>query len=185
MRNRMLAFITAIIIALAVPAYSFADDAADLLPEAELIHSEMVAAGYENGETAERIAEELLKAEEAENNSSFTPKAASSTTPAAKSINYTMTGNQAADIIGVAETQVGYESSGGNSVYGQWMGINGYAWCAAFVSWCANKAGISSDIVRYQTTADRQWYKDTGTYKKSKYRGGSYTPKTGDLIFFT
>lgn len=185
MRNRILAFVTAIMTAVLIPAYSFAADGSGLSSAADKTHNEMIAAGYENGETAERIAEELNKNSADNNDSSFAPRAASSYTPPAKTVSYSMTGDQAADIVGVAATQVGYESSGGNSVYGQWLGINGYAWCAAFASWCANRAGIPSSIVPYQTTAARDWYKSNGLYKKSKFRGGNYIPKAGDMIFFT
>ena len=51
------------------------------------------------------------------------------------------TGNQVKDIIGVAMTQVGYTESYGTK-YGAWLGNANMAWCAAFISWCASKAGI-------------------------------------------
>ena len=47
------------------------------------------------------------------------------------------------DFIDVAENQVGYEeSSDGTTTYGEWYGLPTGAWCAMFVSWCANEAGI-------------------------------------------
>ena len=73
---------------------------------------------------------------------------------------YTNTGNQRADIVAVAKTQIGYHegslegttnSSNNYTKYNVWNGkIEGgyrYAWCHAFVSWCANQAGIGTDIV--------------------------------------
>ena len=188
MREKILAVLTAVMIVISIPScVSASDMISDSTGETDTdIFSEMIAAGYENGEDPERIRQELDKQENSDSAAGgFTPKASSSYTPPAKTITYTRTGDQAADIVGVALTQVGYESSNGNSVYGEWMGINGSAWCAAFVSWCANRANIPSSIVRYQTTADRDWYKEKGLYKKSKYRGGSYKPKAGDLIFFS
>lgn len=39
--------------------------------------------------------------------------------------------------------------------YGIWYGDNGIPWCAIFVSWCANQAGILGKIVsRYSNCGD-------------------------------
>ncbi len=115
---------------------------------------------------------------------------------------YTNTGNQAADIVGVAETQVGYlegslsgTSAGSNNYtkYGVWYdnnvdsgGFSYSAWCAMFVSWCANQAGIPSSIVYYHAYCPNgvTWFKNQGLFQYSAYRGGSYTPKAGDIIYF-
>ncbi|MBQ9015826.1 MAG: InlB B-repeat-containing protein [Firmicutes bacterium] len=106
--------------------------------------------------------------------------------PALKKITYTATGNQADDIIGFAKTQTGYkEGSNNNTYFGSWYGCNYNPWCAMFVSWCAAKAGVSKSVLPRLATADRSWGKDQGVYHKSKYWGGSYTPKKGDLIYFS
>ena len=42
----------------------------------------------------------------------------------------------ARDEIGVTETRENYVK------YGDWYGMNGQPWCAMFVSWCAEQAGI-------------------------------------------
>ena len=67
--------------------------------------------------------------------------------------------------------------------YGEWYGIQGGAWCATFVSWCAKQAGI------LETTVPRFAYCPYGVnaYRnKGKFysRSGGYTPKPGDTIFF-
>ncbi|WP_286673813.1 peptidoglycan-binding protein [Clostridium sp. ZBS20] len=83
-----------------------------------------------------------------------------------------------------ARGQVGYEESGTNiTKYGQWYGMNGQPWCAMFVSWCANQAGILNSVVpRYASCNEgANWYKNRGRYKT---RGTGYVPKTGDVIFF-
>ena len=56
------------------------------------------------------------------------------------------------------------------------------AWCAMFVSWCANQAGISTNIIpKYASCAlGRQWFESRGQFKYKE----SYTPKAGDIIFF-
>lgn len=92
-------------------------------------------------------------------------------------------GSSAKDIVDVAISQIGYKESGNNNTkYGQYTGTNGLAWCHAFVSWCANQAGISTSIVpkTASTTTGMNWFKSRGLFK---YKG-SYTPKRGDIIYF-
>lgn len=87
------------------------------------------------------------------------------------------------DIVDVAISQIGYsEYGGGKSKYAAWYGMNGAAWCHMFVSWCANKAGVSTSIVpkTASTTYGMNWFKNKGQFK---YKG-KYTPKRGDLIYF-
>ncbi len=112
---------------------------------------------------------------------------------------HTNTGNQIEDLISVATTQIGYTEgntssqtggttggSGNYTKYGKWYGINPGAWCAMFVSWCANQAGISSSIVPKHASCDigMQWFQNNSKWKWSKALGGSYTPKRGDIIYF-
>ncbi len=94
---------------------------------------------------------------------------------------------QADDIISKASGEVGYlETTYSNgsfwSKYGEWYGIPNGAWCAMFVSWCANKAGISTGIVPKFASVGVgvDWFKNKGQWKAR----GSYTPKKGDIIFF-
>ena len=85
---------------------------------------------------------------------------------------------------------------------GDWLGTYSYAWCASFVSWslyqsrCTdqasykyacrfNKGDTSCIWKEYSCTAwVSQLSNYTSYYKKSAYRGGSYTPIYGDIIFF-
>ncbi|MBE6687260.1 MAG: CHAP domain-containing protein [Ruminococcaceae bacterium] len=112
---------------------------------------------------------------------------------------HTNTGNQIEDIIAVATTQLGYKEgnsssqlggttagSGNYTKYGKWYGINPGAWCAMFVSWCANQAGISTSIIPKHASCDvgMNWFKNNGRWQYSKAFGGTYTPKRGDLIYF-
>lgn len=112
------------------------------------------------------------------------------------------TGDQRSDIVAVAKTQVGYleGSLAGTSLvrnnytkYGVWYDNNvaniggSYGeWCAMFVSWCANQAGIPSSIMYYHASCSigiSEW-KSRGVWKASAYWGGSYTPQAGDIIYF-
>ena len=96
--------------------------------------------------------------------------------------------------------------SGGSGNYTEFMkhvyGSNeAWAWCAAFCAWSLHQSQ-STDHVGYNKfyrnhTGEsgyhwceiscpywKQALQFDGLYKNSAYNGGSYTPKTGDLIFF-
>jgi len=95
-----------------------------------------------------------------------------------------LTGNQREDIVNVALSQKGYKKSGG-TVYGAWYdsikGTNyvNQAWCAMFVSWCANQAGIDQNVLTY-----RSYVPDMVSDFKSKgqWHDRNYTPSRGDII---
>lgn len=93
------------------------------------------------------------------------------------------TGYQADDITGVARTQVGYgEGSDGYTKYGDWYGLPYSDWCAMFVSWCANQAGVDSSVFPSFAlcSAGADWFMSQGEFQ---FRG-DYVPKAGDLIFY-
>ena len=110
-----------------------------------------------------------------------------------------LTGNQRTDIVNVAKSQVGYQEGSSNSQlagtsyggknyteYGRWYGLQDM-WCAMFVSWCANTAGVSTSIVpkHCYTPTGLQWFKDRGlAYSRASVAKGNYTPKAGDIIYF-
>ena len=83
------------------------------------------------------------------------------------------------------EADWGYHEDNENNItpYGQWYGLNGNAWCAMFVSWCAHYAGITNTLVpKYSwCPSGVSWYKSRGRYHIS---GNGYVPKIGDIIFF-
>lgn len=104
------------------------------------------------------------------------------------------TNNKAQAIASYAATQVGIgDSKGNNNViyntwfYGRTINSSGYAWCQAFVSYCANQVGVLDTAIPKTASCQTalKWFKNRGQYYKSKYYGGSYTPKTGDLVFYT
>lgn len=106
---------------------------------------------------------------------------------------------QAAAFIAEAEKWVGYleketnteldsfTANAGDENYtkfGAWYGLNGYAWCAMFVSYAAWKAGIPESVVPKQKscTADGvAFFKRIGRWHP---RAG-YMPRPGDLVYFT
>ena len=105
------------------------------------------------------------------------------------------TGNGAEDIVAVALTQLGYmEGSLGGTVqgyndctkYGEWYGLNYHAWCAMFVSWCADQAGIATTVIPKHSRCDdgMKWFKDRGQFCNGEAYGGTYKPKRGDIVYF-
>ncbi len=119
------------------------------------------------------------------------------------------TGNQADDMVSVAQTQIGYmegslegtvQGSNNHTKYGAWYttahaGGDTYftkaPWCAMFVSWCANQAGISTSILPAHASCDigMNWFKNRGQWGWSagwaESQGeNAYQPKKGDIIYF-
>ena len=101
--------------------------------------------------------------------------------------------SQRDNIISIARSETGYHGRPNTFTY--WYGsLSGYAdggynypWCAAFVSWCANQAGISTDIIPKHSscTIGMNWFKDRGLWEDGAYYGGSYTPKAGDIVYYS
>ncbi len=97
---------------------------------------------------------------------------------------YTLTGDGAADIVGIALTQVGYtEGTNNANKYGEYFGNANASWCGYFVAWCAEKAGIPAQVVPRtgSTSGYLSFYQQAGRYQSFS---SGYTPKKGDLIFF-
>lgn len=90
----------------------------------------------------------------------------------------------------IAESQVGYVNgyingeniafpyaqNNGWSKYGSSAGSPISPWCAWFISWCADRAGIDEDLFERSATADINWQDFTNNE--------SYIPKIGDLVYF-
>lgn len=91
---------------------------------------------------------------------------------------FTAGGNQA--IVEVALTQLGNE---GGQPFWSWYGFeNRVEWCACFVSWCADQCGYIEGgfIPKFSLCTDGEsWFKSKGEWK-----GKSYEPNAGDIIFF-
>ncbi len=122
--------------------------------------------------------------------------------------NVQLTGDQRTDIVNVAMSQIGYTEgntddgysglTGGKKNYtefGRWYteyvdSTDVYyksAWCAAFVSWCANHANISKDVVTYHayTPSGYNWFKSNAkAYTRAQVANGTYTPQPGDIVYF-
>lgn len=109
-----------------------------------------------------------------------------------KLVDVKLTGNQAQDIANVALSQIGYhEGSSGSDLsgsntsstanyteYGKWFGQQSN-WCAIFISWCANQAGIPTSVVKKNAIASG----NSCNYGEKKYNFGSRNPQVGDILY--
>lgn len=91
------------------------------------------------------------------------------------------TGTGSTDIVEVARSQLGQR---GGQPYWSYMGFHSrVAWCASFVSWCANQCGyIDAGIIPKFAACQAQgipWFQQHGLWQDR-----SYTPAPGDIIFF-
>ena len=108
---------------------------------------------------------------------------------------YPYTGDLQKDLVGIAQTQVGYSESElnfavdkdgnrrGYTRYGAWYGAPYSDWSAMFVSFCLNYAGADPDEFPGNTGAAsmaNSWDK-LGKFASA----GNYIPVSGDLVFFT
>jgi hypothetical protein len=107
--------------------------------------------------------------------------AASTTgTTASASASTSAASAKASALVKTAESQLG---NVGGKKYWSWYGYSYHvAWCACFVSWCADQNGLLSTgtIPKFSYVPDAvNWFRNKGQWKS-----GSYTPQPGDIIFF-
>lgn len=78
------------------------------------------------------------------------------------------------NFVNIALAECGIVEANDNiTKYGEWYGMNGKPWCAMFVSWCANQAGLlaSSEnsngiIPKYASVyLGMEWYKDKNRFE--------------------
>lgn len=82
-------------------------------------------------------------------------------------------------IVGIANSEVG---NVGGEKFWRWYGFESRVeWCAVFVSWVANEAGVLNlSIPRFSLVSDGiDWFKIKGAWQSK-----AYVPKPGDIIFF-
>ena len=86
-------------------------------------------------------------------------------------------GNQA--IVQVAASQEGK----GGTTYWRWYGFGGRVeWCACFVSWCADQAGLIQRgvVPKFSLCTDgKNWFQNQG-----RWQGAGSMPSPGAIIFF-
>lgn len=121
---------------------------------------------------------------------------------------FSLSGDQRYDTVSVALTQLGYHegdseldfdgmnTAGGknfveyNRIFGkvdngEGNGVSyGYAWCAAFVSFCLRQAGVAESAAVTEISCIRMvnWYR--AVKGRTAWQDAKYIPTPGDLIFF-
>lgn len=104
---------------------------------------------------------------------------------------FVRTGAESADMIAAARAQLGYTAPETGAKYNQWFegkeGTYSYAWCQTFLSWCADQAGISTEIIAKESTVGGEYafFVNQKRYRKSVAQGGTYTPRPGDIAFYS
>jgi len=85
-------------------------------------------------------------------------------------------------LVEVALREVGYKEVNNYTKYGDWYGLPYEEWCAMFVSWSVDQAGIDTDIIPKfaSVKAGKAFFENRDLFE---YKG-EYTPKKGDIIFF-
>lgn len=93
-----------------------------------------------------------------------------------------------AGIVDVALSQEGTkEATGNNDVkyndwyYGRHVSGGSYPWCAVFVSWCANQAGVPTSVIPKTASVSSlySFFQGAGLFKA---KGSGYVPKAGDIL---
>lgn len=122
--------------------------------------------------------------------------------------NVNLTDDPRTNIVNIAMSQIGYcegdsleeisgctPGTGNYTEYGLWYnnlqekpgGFEKAAWCAMFVSWCAQQAGIPSDVMYYHayTVFGVDWFLARNqAYTRQQVADGEYLPQPGDIIYF-
>jgi len=119
----------------------------------------------------------------------------SSSSSGSDAVNAVLGTGKAADVVRIAQHEAELTDgsnmenpNGSNAVkyndwyYGEHVSGDAYPWCAAFVSWVLNKAGVGENILP-KTASAPQFYENVGTH------GGKYVSASdgapGDIITFS
>lgn len=90
------------------------------------------------------------------------------------------TGEGSTDMVMVAASQIGNE---GGELYWRWYGFSAHVdWCAVFISWCADQAGLLDDgsMPKFAVCDDGiRWF-----IEKGRWFNRNISPKPGMIIFF-
>lgn len=104
-------------------------------------------------------------------------------------LNVKVTGERKRDYVStlleVALAEVGYRewTDNNDTKYGEWNYCNYEAWCAIFVSWCLNNAGVPRSICMRNISVSV--YETQYRIRNQFYLKEGYQPAPGDLIIFS
>ena len=84
----------------------------------------------------------------------------------------------------VAQGEIGtteYPANSNHVKYGEWYGLDYNPWCAMFVSWCADQAGVIDKTGRFAYCPSWvNWAKENGLWLDREEK-----PQPGDIVFFS
>lgn len=88
-------------------------------------------------------------------NSNETTSSSDSSSNSSSSSGSTVTAaGDASAFLQVAANEVGYKETGDNyTKYGGWIGQQNQPWCASFVSWCGDQAGLDKSVIPHSALA--------------------------------
>ena len=88
-------------------------------------------------------------------------------------------------VLDIAKAELGYKEIGNNDTkYGKWYGLNNNPWCAMYVSWCFDQAGLANKVAAQtkkgfaSCQAGLKWFTSKG---KIVPVGKA---QAGDIVFF-
>jgi hypothetical protein len=90
------------------------------------------------------------------------------------------------DVLKIARSYIGvkeYPAHSNKTMFGDWYGWNGVAWCAIFVSYCFYRAKMSLAAIRPPNTKGFAYCPYGVEYFKKKEKLDQ-TPQVGDIVFF-
>lgn len=84
----------------------------------------------------------------------------------------------------VAQGEIGtteYPANSNHTKYGEWYGLDYNPWCAMFVSWCADQAGVIDKTGKFAYCPSWvNWAKENGLWLDREEK-----PQPGDIVFFS
>jgi cell wall-associated NlpC family hydrolase len=88
-------------------------------------------------------------------------------------------------VVDIAKSQIGYKEIGDNStMYGKWYGLDRQPWCAMFVSWCYNQAGLGNNIVAQKSKGFASCDAGLKWFAKRNKLVPVGEAREGDIVFF-
>ena len=88
-------------------------------------------------------------------------------------------------LVDIANSQIGYKEIGDNStMYGKWYGLDRQPWCAIFVSWCYNQAGLGKNIVAQNKKGFASCDAGLKWFAKRNKLVPVGEAREGDIVFF-
>jgi hypothetical protein len=88
-------------------------------------------------------------------------------------------------VLDKAVSQLNYEETGDNNTkYGQWYGLNNQPWCAIFVSWCYDQAGLVGKVAAQNKKGFASCDAGLKWFAKNNKLVPVGQAQAGDIVFF-